>query len=73
MFKHYDDDGDLSIFAKDDELLFACNKHHYWIVSATQRTAVTASHETFGPSLSADMIELRDRFGPEVMSALGME
>jgi hypothetical protein len=36
VFKHQDDDGDLSIFASGDVVLLACEHGHYWIVAAKQ-------------------------------------
>lgn len=38
VLKHTEDDGDLSIFAADDEILIACQKGHFWIVAATKQT-----------------------------------
>jgi hypothetical protein len=38
VFKHQDDDGDLSIFASADVVLLACEHGHYWIIDAKQHT-----------------------------------
>jgi hypothetical protein len=38
VFKHQDDDGDLSIFASGDVVVLACEHGHYWLVDAKQHT-----------------------------------
>jgi hypothetical protein len=38
VFKHQDDDGDLSIFASGDLVVLACEHGHYWLVDAKQHT-----------------------------------
>ena len=35
--KHTDDDGDLSVFAAGDQILFACTGGHFWLVEARQQ------------------------------------
>jgi len=42
VFKHQDDDGDLSIFASGDVVLLACEKGHYWVLQAKQQSKDTA-------------------------------
>lgn len=72
VMKHLEDDGDLSIFAKADEILFACKKGHWWLVKAGQYQTESGGRQTLAPKLSTNFTELRDRFGPEVLTALGM-
>jgi hypothetical protein len=38
VFKHQDDDGDLSIFASGDVVVLACEHGHYWLVDAKQHS-----------------------------------
>jgi hypothetical protein len=38
VFKHQDDDGDLSVFASGDVVVLACEHGHYWLVDAKQHT-----------------------------------
>ncbi len=38
VFKHQDDDGDLSIFASGNVVLLACVKGHYWVLEAQQQS-----------------------------------
>ena len=42
LLKHSDDDGDLSVIASGGEILIACNRGHYWIVPAAQRSVDVA-------------------------------
>ena len=37
VFKHQEDDGDLSIFASGDVLVVACEHGHYWVLQAKQQ------------------------------------
>jgi hypothetical protein len=34
VFKHQDDDGDLSIVAQGGDLVFICSKKHYWVIES---------------------------------------
>lgn len=43
ILKHTDDDGDLSIFATGNEILFACKKGHYWVVAASDFAKVSST------------------------------
>ncbi|WP_147454089.1 hypothetical protein [Tessaracoccus antarcticus] len=36
--EHTQDDGRISIFAGKDEILIACNKGHFWILTAKQES-----------------------------------
>lgn len=70
MFKHNVEDGELSVFAGTDELLFACSKGHYWIIEATQHSVVAGNRESAG---SRDLGDgLLRRFGPDAREAMGM-
>jgi hypothetical protein len=46
VFKHQDDDGDLSIFASGDVVILACEHGHYWVLDATEH-----SNKTVKPAL----------------------
>jgi hypothetical protein len=46
VFKHQEDDGDLSIFASSDVLVVACEHGHYWVLNAEQQ-----SSESLKPAL----------------------
>jgi hypothetical protein len=46
VFKHQDDDGDLSIFASGDVVVLACEHGHYWLVDAKQH-----SNDSIKPAL----------------------
>lgn len=39
VFKHQDDDGELSIFTSGDVVLIACEHGHYWVVAAKQHSS----------------------------------
>lgn len=41
VFKHQDDDGDLSVFASSDVVLLACEHGHYWVLDAKKHSAET--------------------------------
>ena len=79
VFKHNDDDGTLSIFTSGDEVLFACSKGHWWIISATSsgKTAKAAAlRANRGLSLkkpTRDDVKIQDltaKFGPDVLRAM---
>ena len=60
LMKHTENDGDLSIFAKGDQVLIACNKGCYWIFTAKQQRRV-GSFKIQGRN--RDMIH--DKFGSD--------
>lgn len=80
VFRHPDDDGELSIFASGNEVLFVCTQGHWWIVEATSSGATTkgavkkaaAGEETTGRSGQAVKLaaELKDKFGSEALRAM---
>jgi hypothetical protein len=41
VFKHDEDDGDLSIFASGDVIVLACEHGHYWAIDAKQHSPET--------------------------------
>lgn len=41
VFKHQDDDGELSIFASGDTVMLACEHKHYWVLDAKQHSTET--------------------------------
>lgn len=41
VFKHLDDDGNLSIFASGDAVVLSCEHGHHWILDATAYSADT--------------------------------
>ena len=67
MLKHTDDDGDLSVFTSGEEILFACRKGHYWMVTGTPHEAPKPEAET-----DQDFELVVERFGPTVRRALGV-
>jgi hypothetical protein len=67
VLKHIDCGGDLSVFAGDDELLFACNRcGHSWRVS-TSATAMQANWREFREGLDSgsDLFDRAQRLYPE--------
>jgi hypothetical protein len=71
-FKHTDDDGELSVFASGDELLFACNKGHYWSVPAKSGSTTARTRDGLAGG-GAHLDALTERFGPGLAQALGLE
>ena len=41
VLTHEEDDGQLSVFASGNTLVFSCEHGHYWVVKADQQTAET--------------------------------
>ena len=46
VFKHQEDDGNISLFVSGDVVLLACEHGHYWVLDATQH-----SEDTVKPAL----------------------
>lgn len=69
VMRHTEDDGELSVFAADDQLLFACSKGHFWIVDAQQQGSAAAVR---GPAsmTSRSWQDLGARFGDDVVHLL---
>jgi hypothetical protein len=65
--KHDEDGGDLTMFGGADEILFACNRGHYWVIRVRRMDVAQASVER-GPSLE----RLQEQFGQGVTAALGL-
>lgn len=71
MLKHTEDDGELSVFASGEELLFACSKGHAWIVKAS--AALTIEHGEAKPNRITrgtshlNISALRDKFGDDFL------
>jgi hypothetical protein len=66
--KHTNDDGDLSLFAGDDEILIACSKGHYWILPAKQHKVPAAGRED-----SEATANLMKAFGPSPLRSMRRE
>ncbi len=50
ILKHQDDDGDLSVVATGDLLIFACSKGHFWPVESkltNPPSGKVSKHEPF--------------------------
>lgn len=45
VFKHQEDDGDLSIFASGDVVVLACEHGHYWVLDAKEHSSDTVKLE----------------------------
>lgn len=79
IMKHADDDGDLSVFASRDSLLFACDKGHYWVVGAQQQALTgvespSSDHAGASTATGEGLEELTARFGPGMTeSILGIQ
>jgi hypothetical protein len=61
VFKHQEDDGDLSIFASKNLIVIACENGHYWVIEAKQHSdeTVKLELERVLPSGDADaLVEL---------------
>ena len=74
LFKHTDDDGDLSVFASGGDVAFVCSKGHWWTVAAsstgtTQKSGVNLDADSDAPDLTARS----ERFGPDVLKAMTAE
>lgn len=41
VYKHDEDDGDLSIFASGDVVVLACEHGHYWVLESKKQTMAT--------------------------------
>jgi hypothetical protein len=74
MLKHPDDDGDLSMFASGDQILFACSRGHFWVLPARQMTLPAQRQDVVSlvrePADTVDALE--SRFGDHVRHALGI-
>jgi hypothetical protein len=80
--RHTDDGGALSIFASEKEVLFACEKGHWWIVDASSTGVVSKTDakeaaegsipRPAGPGHES-LTMLNDRFGKDVFSAMNPE
>jgi len=79
VFRHTDDNGTLSVFASGDEVLFACSKGHWWIVTATSsgRSSKAATErakrglEIVKPTAADRGVrDLTARFGPDILNAM---
>ena len=60
--KHTDDDGDLSVFAAGDQILFACTGGHFWVIDAKQQEVPRKSKGSKGRRAQAlgDLVGLGD-------------
>ncbi|MCW2622333.1 MAG: hypothetical protein JWL64_1935 [Frankiales bacterium] len=71
MLKHPDDDGDLSLFASGDEILFACSRGHFWVVSARQMCLPSKQEDSVSLTKDEECVHLlAARFGTRVLAAL---
>ena len=70
--KHTDDDGDLSVFAAGDQILFACTGGHFWVIDAKQQEVPRKSKGSKGLKAQAlgDLVGFDDA---EVMRAMRMQ
>lgn len=77
VLRHHEDDGVLSVFASDaGELLFACEKGHWWIVEAAKSGSSAPTDELAddaGVDAGMPIRELVQRFGPRSLKALHPE
>lgn len=73
VFKHEDDNGDLSVFASGEEVLFACNKGHYWIVAAKSGAVAAPTRKALAERDVVDLDALTKTFGAGLAEALGIE
>ena len=70
--KHTDDDGDLSVFAAGDQVLFACTGGHFWVIDAKQQE-VPRKAKGSPKALKAEALSGLSGFdSPEVMRAMRM-
>jgi hypothetical protein len=68
LFKHTDDDGELSVFTSGDQVLVACNQGHYWTFSAAFHEPEADQDVALDPDMHAAM----GRFGNDIAVAMGM-
>lgn len=79
VFRHTEDDGELSVFASKDQVLVACARGHYWLLDAEQHRVSPDADEGRGgdpggrraPGRRA-IDDLSADFGPHVGPALGL-
>jgi hypothetical protein len=57
VFKHQEDDGDLSIFASGDVVVLACEHGHYWVLDAKEHSSETVK-PALEKALSVERAEL---------------
>ncbi len=58
VFNHQEDDGDMSIFASGNLIVFSCENGHYWVLESPQKTAATvkATIEEIASPQEAEML-----------------
>ncbi len=67
---HQDDGGNVSLFGRDKQMLFACDKGHWWIVEAASAGTNEESE------LEADdgaLADLRKSFGDAPLRAMRLD
>lgn len=72
---HGNDDGHVTVFSDDKQMLFACDKGHYWIVTPDSVGDVADTKAGGGEvtSLHAGHTKLREAFGPAAFEAMGIK
>lgn len=79
LMKHTDDNGDLSVFASEEEVLFVCSNGHWWIVNAsstgvapeaTAKRALDGATPSHNTAAEKSVTALSERFGREVFKAM---
>lgn len=73
--KHSSDDGNLTLFAAEGEILIACDRGHYWRFAAQEgkverpRLRDSDVAESRGAAMDPGELDL-DKFGPAAVEAL---
>jgi hypothetical protein len=66
--KDPDDNGNISVFFSADEILFACDKGHWWTCAVKDSGKVSrAAKPKTGTAIHASMTRLEKDFGPEAV------
>lgn len=68
-FAHQDDGGTVSLFSVGTQMLFACTKGHWWILTAD---SIGSNAEDSKPS-EHQVTELRKTFGADAMRMMKLQ
>jgi hypothetical protein len=67
---HQDDGGTVTLFGRDTQMLFVCDKGHWWIVKAD---SVGSNENGDAEPAEAAIDALREAFGDEPLRVMNLE